>query len=151
MDATKFYDVMLYLHYNLDEIRPYKLSSTIDDSEIPSPALIRRLNKYFEPFLKMDLTSALLQISEFQNEFVWDMFIEEDDKDDIETYEDETDEENTGVIAQYLHRDDKVTRSSDSMGNRNGKITSNKSKIETCDKNVDIYGDIYRKRKRNKT
>ncbi|XP_011171004.1 uncharacterized protein LOC105203797 [Solenopsis invicta] len=104
VNTTKLYDVALYLYYNLDETKPYKLSSTVDDVETSLPAVIRRFNKYFEPFLKMDLTSAFLQISEFRNEFVWEILMEEDDKDDIQIYEDET----------CLYRGDKVTRSNKS-------------------------------------
>lgn len=137
MKTTKFYDVILYLHYNLDETRPFKLSSTVDEIEIPSPALIRRLNKYFEPFFKMDLISALLQITEFENEFVWNLLMEDDDEDDIEIYENEIDEENAGFMVQYLYRCDKVMRNNenetqnDSVKNEIGEIALDESEMET--------------------
>lgn len=135
MNITKFYDVALYLYYNLDEARPYKLSSSTDGFEISSPALIRRLNKYFEPFLKMDLSSALLQISEVQTEFVWKKDIEEDDEDNIEIYEYEIDEENVEFMTQYLYRDDKapneneIQNDSTENGNVETVLDENKMKI----------------------
>ncbi|XP_012542078.2 uncharacterized protein LOC105839957 [Monomorium pharaonis] len=121
MDTTKLYDVTLYLYYNLDETRPYKLSSTVDDFEVLLPALIRKFNWYFEPFLKMDLTSALLRISEFRNKFVWEILMEEDE-DDIEIfYKDE--------MIHYLYRGDKVIRSNESETH-----TQNESKEDGSEK-----------------
>ncbi|XP_071648115.1 uncharacterized protein [Temnothorax longispinosus] len=137
INITKLYDIILYLHYNLDETRPYKLSTTVDESEIASPTLIRRFNKYFESFLKMDLTSALLQLSEFQNEFAWDIFVEQDDEDDIEIYDDDSDDENTGIMIQYLYRGDNLTRSNrneaqnDSMENGNEELALDENEMET--------------------
>lgn len=139
MNITKFYDVPLYLYYNLDEARPYKLSSSTDGFEISSPALIRRLNKYFEPFLKMDLSSALLQISEVQTEFVWKKDIEEDNEDDIEIYEYEIDEENVEFMTQYLYRDDKAPNENeiqnDSTGNGNVETVLDENKMKILNNN----------------
>lgn len=80
------HDVIVYLHYHSDKTRPYKLHTTTNDIEIESPSLYRRLNVYFMPFLKKDLTSAFMQITNSDDEFIWQKVIV-DNEDNIEVYE----------------------------------------------------------------
>ncbi|EFN68122.1 hypothetical protein EAG_10707 [Camponotus floridanus] len=97
--------VMLCLEYKSDDIRPYKLSSHTEEEQIPSPRLLRRLNKFFEPFLKLNLCSALLHINTFTSEYglAWINTMTKE-YDDIETYEEESKEVIDGAFRSYLFR-----------------------------------------------
>lgn len=106
--VNESYKVTLQLHYKSDETRPYRLFSDTEDEEIPSPRLLGRLNKFFEPFLKLNLCLALLQISTFIMEYdlLWVKTVT-DKHDDIEIYEQESKELIKGVFRPYLFRGNK--------------------------------------------
>lgn len=105
MYNNQSYVVMLHLEYKSDDIRPYKLSSHMEEEKIPAPRLLRRLNKFFEPFLKLNLCSALLHINTFTKEYdlAWINTMTKK-YDDIETYEEESKEVIDGAFRSYLFR-----------------------------------------------
>lgn len=105
LNANKSFNVILYLCYNSAEVKPYKLFFDTDGNERLSSVLIKRLNKYFKPFLKKDLDLALLQVSESQTEFIWERIMADNTKDNIEISDNSGDE--IGFLAEFLHRDDK--------------------------------------------
>ncbi|XP_072745331.1 uncharacterized protein [Anoplolepis gracilipes] len=102
IDTDKFYNVVLYLSYESTGVRPYKLISTTDMGEQP-PILDRKLNKYFEPFLKKDLSSAFLEISKSQTKFVFSKIIADDNK-DISEISNEPDESIEQFSRKFLYQ-----------------------------------------------
>lgn len=101
------YVVTLHLKYKSDEIRPYKLFSVIEEPKVSSLRLLTRLNRFFEPFLKLKLCSALLHINTFNKKhgLIWINTMSE--KHDIEIYEEESKEVIDNVFRSYLFRCDK--------------------------------------------
>lgn len=101
------HDVIMYLHYNSDETRPYKLYASTNDIEVRSPSFHRRLNMYFMPFLRKALSPAFMQIINSYVEFIWQKIMV-DDEDNITVYEYEEkvceNEEDEGYVEQFLCR-----------------------------------------------
>lgn len=127
IDTDEFYNVILYLYYESAAARPHKLSSDTDDNEKPSPILVKKLNKYFKPFLKENLSLAFLQISESQTKFVWQKIMANDNEDIAEVL-DKSDDGNMGFLAEFLHRDEKK-RSKNKI--QNEEITLRENETET--------------------
>ncbi|XP_011171005.2 uncharacterized protein LOC105203798 [Solenopsis invicta] len=103
------HDAAVYLHYHTDETRPYKLSATTINVEGKRSLLHRRLNMYFMPFLKKDLSLAFMQIISSYVEFIWQKVIVES-KENVELYEYEDKietEDDSGYVDIYLCRRDK--------------------------------------------
>ncbi|KAM0731080.1 hypothetical protein ACS0PU_002140 [Formica fusca] len=130
IDSDKFYNVILYLYYESAAARPHKLSSDTDDNEKPSPILVKKLNKYFKPFLKENLSLAFLQISESQTKFVWQKIIANDNEDIAEVF-DKSDDGNTGVLAEFLHQGDKKRQKKSKSKVQNKEITFRENETET--------------------
>lgn len=109
------YDVIMYLHYQSNETRPYKLYANTNDVEVGSLSFQRRLNMYFTPFLKKDLSPAFMQIINSHIEFIWQKVIA-NNEDNIEVYEYEEkvyeNEEGEGYVDQFLCRRDKSLKTS---------------------------------------
>lgn len=127
VNTDEFYNVMLYLYYESAAARPHKLSSDTDNDERPSPILIKKLNKYFKPFLKKDLNLAFLQISESQTTFVWQKIMANHNEDIMEVF-DKSDE---GFLTKFLHGEDKKKQKKSKNKVRNENITSDENKTET--------------------
>ncbi|XP_050455924.1 uncharacterized protein LOC126853866 [Cataglyphis hispanica] len=130
IDTDEFYNVILYLYYESTAARPYKLSSDVDDNEKPSPILVKKLNKYFKPFLKENLSLAFLQISESQTKFVWQKIMANDNEDIAEVF-DKSDNENMGFLTEFLHRGDKKRQKKSKNKVQNEEITLRGNEMET--------------------
>ncbi|XP_011872825.1 PREDICTED: uncharacterized protein LOC105564780 isoform X2 [Vollenhovia emeryi] len=104
------YDVAICLHYYSDETRPYKLYTSTNDVVARSLSFYRRLNTYFVPFLKKDLSPAFMQIINSYGEFIWQKVMTANE-DDTEVYEYEEkvceNEEDDGYVDQFLCRRDR--------------------------------------------
>ncbi|XP_070162498.1 putative histone-lysine N-methyltransferase 1 [Polyergus mexicanus] len=157
IDSDKFYNVILYLYYESAAARPYKLSSDTDDNEKPSPILIKKLNKYFKPFLMENLSLAFLQISESQTKFVWPKIIANDNEDIARVFE-KSDDGNIGFLAEFLHRGDKKRQKKSKNKVQNKKITFRENETKTSvekekskDINVTARDDFSRTEERIKS
>lgn len=124
VDTDEFYNVMLYLYYKTTAARPHKLSSDTDNDERQSSILIKKLNKYFKPFLKEDLSLAFLQVCESQTIFVWQKVMANDNEDITEA----SDTSNEGFLTKFLNRGDKK-KSKNKVQNED--FTSDENKTET--------------------
>lgn len=139
IDTDEFYNVMLYLYYESAAARPYKLSSDTDNIEKPSPILVKKLNKYFKPFLKEDLSLAILQISKSQTIFMWQKIMANDNENITEVF-DKSDE---GFLTKFLYQGDKKRQKKNKHKVQNEDITLDENKTETSlrtekEKNEDI-------------
>lgn len=130
IDTDEFYNVILYLYYESTAARPHKLSSDTDDNEKPSPILVKKLNKYFKPFLKENLSLAFLQISESQTKFVWQKIMANDDEDIAKVF-DKSDDGNMGFLTEFLHRGDKKRQKKRKNKVQNEEITFRENEMET--------------------
>jgi len=105
INPEQIYKVALDLYYKSDEIRPYKLSSACKGA---SSRFLKRLNKFFKPFLRESLCSALLQIniSNTETNLFWQKIMINDDS--VESYEVESSNELfRGIFKPYLYRKNK--------------------------------------------
>ncbi|XP_025269466.1 uncharacterized protein LOC112639499 [Camponotus floridanus] len=122
VDTDEFYNVMVYLYYKSTAARPYKLSSDTDNDERQSSILIKKLNKYFKPFLKKDLSLAFLQIYESQTIFVWQKVMANDNEDITEV----SDTSDDGFLTKFLYRGDKK-KSKNKVQNEDFTLDGNKT------------------------
>lgn len=143
-------NVTLYLCYNSAETRPYKLLPDTNDNEKPSAELFKRLNKYFKPFLKNDLSSAFQCVNESQTEFLWKPIATDENGGKILETSDES-LENAGFLSTCLRRDNKKQKrnknkeqNEKSASHDNEAETSLRAEEEECE---DI--DVKKDKKRN--
>ncbi|XP_071572405.1 uncharacterized protein [Temnothorax nylanderi] len=126
------HDVIMYLHYHFDEARPYKLYASTNDVGVRSPTFQRRLNMYFVPFLKKDLSPAFMQVINSCVEFIWQKVLV-DNEDNVEVYECEEriceNEEDGGYVDQFLYRRDRRLRTTNE-GEMQFEITLDKDEAE---------------------
>ncbi|XP_019883176.1 uncharacterized protein LOC109610002 [Camponotus floridanus] len=105
INTEQIYKIELDLYYKPDEIRPYKLSSACKEA---SSRFLKKLNKFFKPFLRENLCSALLQIniSNAETNLFWQKIMINDDS--VESYEVESSIELLrGIFKPYLYRKNK--------------------------------------------
>lgn len=110
VNSNDVFNVTSYLYYNPAEARPHRLLLDTDEDERPSTDLLKRLSKYFKPFLKRDLNSAFRQVSESQVKFAWRRIAAADDSEDNVAISDGSDDENAGFLSEFLRRDDERPR-----------------------------------------
>lgn len=130
--TSDIHDVIMYLHYNSDETRPYKLYTSTNDIQVRSPSFHRRLNMYFMPFLRKDLSLAFMQIINSYVEFIWHkiMVVDEDNITVCEYEEKVYENEKDGYVEQFLCRRNGSERLKTSEGEMLFEISSDKDEME---------------------
>lgn len=144
VDADKFYNIILHLYYKSATARPYKLFLDTDDDEKPSPILIKKLNKYFKCFLKKNLNSAFLQISESQSEFIWQKNTANDNEDIMEIFDKSDGDKSMGFLTEFLYCSDekKQKKNKDKVQNKGNTLHENEmesslSEVWNCE-NINV-------------